>query len=147
MFAGAPPYYPTGRKQLENMFKLAKLKPEDKVIDIGSGDGRIVIKASKYSKDVTGIDYNPFLNQIAKLRLRLTKKKGKVRIIFGNLYNHNLSNYDVIFCYLLPGTMQKLKEKFKKELKPGTRIITNTFTMKDWKPTEESGKAKLYVIN
>ncbi len=128
------------------MVKLAHIKPTDKVIDLGSGDGRLVIEASKHSNNVKGVEINPLLGLISNLRILFTGKRHRAKVIIGSYKSISLKEYNIIFCYLLPNSMDFLEAKFKKELKPGTKIITNTFTLKQRKPHHSSGKIYVYIV-
>lgn len=138
---GTAPYYPSNRRVVKQMVKLAKIKKKDNVVDLGSGDGRILFEASKYSDNVTGVEMNPFW--VFLTRLRVMFRRSSIKVTNKNFYKLDLSKYDVIFCYLLPHEMQKLAKKFENELRPGTKVITNTFTIKDKKP--EVKEEKIYV--
>jgi len=144
---GHAPYYPSGKKAMKDMIKLAGLKGSERVIDLGSGDGRLVFELAKYSREATGIEHNPFFVIFCRLRCLFLRRKAKTSFMYGNFYKHDLSRYDVIFCYLLPESMRKLELKMKKELKPGTKVISNTFHIDVFKEAKSSGKIKLYIVN
>lgn len=128
------PFVPTPMNAVEKMLGLAKLKKGDRIYDIGCGDGRIVYMASKkHEVNATGFELSPFVYLIARVRKFLWKSKAQIR--FANFKNHNLSDADVIFCYLLPETLSKLEPKLNKELKKGTKIISYAFPLKAWKET------------
>lgn len=141
---GSPPYYPSNKKLVRNMVEIADIGKDDKVIDLGSGDGRILFEASKHAKIVVGVELNPFLVTYTKVKAAITHTD--VQVERKNLYKVNLRDYDVIFCYLLPATMSDLAGKFKQELRPGTRIITNTFHLEGFEQIKKTGKLIAYKV-
>ncbi len=140
------PFYPTNMKKLRKMIEMAKLKKSDKIIDLGSGDGRFVIYLARKGYSVKGVEINPFFVLITNFLLLITGNIKRGRVYWKNATKMDLSEYDVIFTYLYPKYLEILKNKFKSELKQGSRIISNTFKLKGWTPREESDKLYLYVI-
>ena len=129
MWFGAP-WVPTPMIAVQKMIKEAKLKKGKKVYDLGCGDGRLVIEAAKIV-GVTGVGFeiSPPVYLLAFLRNLLN---GFIATIyFKSFWNKDLSDADVVFLYLLPKAMKKLVEKFNKELKKGTLIISYAFQLKD----------------
>ena len=142
VISGAP-FVPTNKDRLRKMIKMANLKPTDKVIDLGSGEGRITIAAAKYCAKSVGVEINPSLYWFSKI-----KTVGKKNIEFRNesLWKTDLSDYDLVFIYFIPHRMKKLAEKIKKEMKPGSRIISNAFLFPDWQYIEKDDNIYLYEI-
>lgn len=125
------PFVPTPMKAVEKMLKISKLKKGDKIYDIGCGDGRVVyLAANKHEADATGFELSPFVFMFAKIRQFLWRSKAKVQ--FANFKSKDLSDADIIFCYLLPETLVKLEPKLTKELKPGARVISYAFPIATW---------------
>jgi methyltransferase family protein len=129
------PYLATPQKVVDVMLKAAAVKPEDVVVDLGSGDGRIVITAVKnfHARKGVGIEINPNLVRLA--RDGATKAGVSNRVEFRNddLFAYDLNSATVITIYLLPEVNLKLRPKLL-ALKPGTRIVTHQFGMGDWQP-------------
>lgn len=124
-------WYPTPQVLVDKMLDLAHLTPADYLIDLGSGDGRIVITAAKRGTRAAGIEYNPDMVEYAK---RNAKKEGvadKTEFINADIFEYDFSKATVVTMFLLPEINIKLRPKIL-EMKPGTRIITNTFSMQDW---------------
>jgi SAM-dependent methyltransferase len=126
------PYVPSNKKCVKLMLEAADIKPGQKVYDLGCGDGRLVIAAQKtHGAIATGYEIAPFVYLLAHIRKRLAGSSATIKK--KNLFKENLSNADVVFCYLFPRLMNKLKKKFEAELKPGAKVISNAFTIEGWK--------------
>lgn len=120
-------------KVIEEMLDLAKLKKDDFLIDLGCGDGRILIKAAQKEVKSLGIELNPFFYFWSKLNI---KSKGLENLSFvkwGNFWSVDLSKANII-CIFLPLGFKKLSEKLSKELKQGSKVITFMSPIPDWKP-------------
>jgi len=132
------PYVPTTERAVEAMLELAKVTKNDVVYDLGCGDGRIVVTAAKkYGARGVGIDINP--ERIAEAREN-AKKNGVehlVKFIEGDLFEADIREATVVTLFLLSSVNLKLRPKLLAELKPGTRVVSNTFDMGDWKPDRE----------
>ena len=112
--------------------ELADIKPGDKVYDLGCGDGRLVISASKrYQARAVGIEISPLAYILA--RLKAFASGANVTFILGNFLDYDISDADVVFCYLLEGHMKKLQDKFK-TLKRDCRIVCHQFEIPGWEP-------------
>lgn len=129
------PYVPTGQKTVEEMLKLAGVKPGDVVYDLGCGDGRIVITAAeKFGATGVGVDLNPERIAEAKANAAAAGVSDKVEFVLGDLFEFDFSKADVVTMYLLPSVNLELRPKLQKELKPGSRVVSHDFHMEDWKP-------------
>lgn len=132
------PYVPTPETVVEKMLELAQVGPEDVVYDLGSGDGRIVITAAKkYGARGLGVDIDPELIKQARENANNAGVSDRVEFREGNLFEMDLSNASVVTLYLLQSLNMKLRPKLLAELKPGTRIVSHSFDMGDWKPLQE----------
>ena len=135
------PFVPTTEAAVQAMLKLADVKKTDVVYDLGCGDGRIVIAAAKnVGARGVGIDINPVRIGEAKEN---AKKAGAaveklVRFEENDLFDAKISEATVVTLFLLPHINLKLRPKLLQDLKPGTRIVSNTFDMGDWKPEKEA---------
>ena len=140
------PWVPTPYKTINKMLKLAKVKPGDIVYDLGSGDGRVIIEAARsFGAKAVGIEIDPLRFMWTKARIFLLGLSNNVNVLLGNFFNIDISDADVVTIYLLQGTNVKLIDKFIRELRPGTRIVSNTFTLPELKIINHDEKSKIYV--
>ena len=129
-------WVPTPDALVTKMLEMAKVTPEDFLIDLGSGDGRTVIAAAKLGSTAIGIEYNPEMVALSKRNAQEAGVSAKTEFIETDLFGYDLSKATVITMFLLPEINLKLRPKIL-DLKPGTRIVTNTFTMAEWEPDFE----------
>jgi SAM-dependent methyltransferase len=133
------PYVPTTDLAVTAMLKLADVKKGDVVYDLGCGDGRIVIAAAKQlGARGVGIDINPERIREANENARKAGVEKLVRFEENDLFEADIRAASVVTLFLLPEINLKLRPKLLRDLKPGTRIVSNTFDMGDWKPDKES---------
>jgi SAM-dependent methyltransferase len=133
------PYVPTTEKAVQEMLKLAGVKKTDIVYDLGCGDGRIVVQAAKvYGARGVGIDINPERIQEAKQNAKSNGVEHLVRFEEKDLFQANIQEATVVTLFLLPAINLKLRPKLLEDLKPGTRVVSNTFDMGDWKAEKEA---------
>jgi protein-L-isoaspartate O-methyltransferase len=146
------PYYPTPETIVQKMLQLGGLKAGEKMFDLGSGDGRIVIMAAeKFHANAVGIEldrelYKESADKIQSLRLQKT-----ARIINGDILQQDYSSADLITVYLLPMSNDKVRPILDKQLKKGTRIVAHDFEFKDWKPEkvesiEDDGEGRSHTL-
>ncbi len=129
------PYVPTPPAVVEAMLKLANVGPKDYVIDLGSGDGRIVLlAATQYKAGGLGVDIDPELVERANASARKLGVADRVQFQVQDVLRADVSRATVMTLYLLPGMMASLQKKLLAELKPGTRIVSHDFTFDGWKP-------------
>jgi len=132
------PFVPTTDEAVQAMLKLAGVKKSDTVYDLGCGDGRIVIAAAKtYGAHGVGIDIDPQRIREAKENAKKAGVESLVRFEENDLFKADFRPATVVTLFLLPEGNLKLKPKLLQDLKLGTRIVSNTFDMGDWKPDKE----------
>ena len=124
-------WVPTCQVLVDKMLDMAKVTPEDYVIDLGSGDGRTVITAAKRGARALGIEYNPDMVVLSKRNAAREGVADKVQFIEADLFQSDFSQATVITMFLMPDINLKLRPQIL-NLNPGTRIVSNTFTMGDW---------------
>jgi SAM-dependent methyltransferase len=132
-------WVPTPMTLVNKMLDMAKLTPQDFHMDLGSGDGRTVIAAAKRGARSMGIEYNPDMVELAKRNAQKEGVAGKATFVKADLFETDFSKATVITLFLLPDINLKLRPKIL-NMKPGTRIVSNTFTMGDWQ-ADETGHA------
>ena len=128
-------WVPTPQALVDKMLDMAKVTPQDFVIDLGSGDGRTVITAAKRGARALGIEYNPNMVELSTKNAAAAGVSGKATFMKADLFETDFSKASVITMFLLPSINIKLRPKIL-DLKPGTRIVSNTFTMEDWQADE-----------
>lgn len=132
------PYVPTTEPAVQEMLKLAQVKKGDVLYDLGCGDGRIVIAAAKLGARAVGVDINPVRIAEAKENAKKAGVEDLVRFEENDLFEADIHEATVVSLFLLPNINLKLKPKLLKDLRPGTRIVSNTFDMGDWKAEKET---------
>lgn len=133
------PYVPTTEPAVVEMLKLAEVKKSDVVYDLGCGDGRIVIAAAKeFGARGVGIDIDPKRIQEAKENARKAGVEDLVRFVEQDLFEADIQEATVVTLFLLPRVNIKLRPRLLQLLKPGTRVVSNTFDMGEWKAEKES---------
>jgi hypothetical protein len=128
-------WVPTPQALVDKMLEMAKVTPKDYVIDLGSGDGRTVITAAKHGSKALGIEYNPDMVELSKRNAAKEGVSDKATFQKADLFESDFSQAQVITMFLLPSINLKLRPKIL-NLKPGTRIVSNSFDMEDWKPDQ-----------
>jgi SAM-dependent methyltransferase len=132
------PYVPSSDKVVSTMLKLAGVNNRDIVYDLGCGDGRIVILAAmQYGAHGTGIDLEPKRIEEARANARKAGVENLVKFEVNDLFASDIHSATVVTLYLLPDVNLRLRPKLLKELKPGTRVVSNSFGMGDWKARKE----------
>jgi precorrin-6B methylase 2 len=129
-------WVPTPQELVNKMLQIAGVTENDFVIDLGSGDGRTVITAAKIGAKALGIEYNPDMVSLSKENAIKEGVSEKAEFIQADLYETDLSKATVITMFLLPEINLKLRPKLL-DLKPGTRVVSNTFTMGEWEADQE----------
>jgi hypothetical protein len=124
-------YVPTRLQTVERMLDFAELKAGETLVDLGSGDGRIVLAAAKRGANARGIELDEGRFKIAGCWAEELGLTGKARFLQVNIFEHNFTDAQVVTMYLLPGLNIKLRPQLL-EMRPGTRIVSHAFTMGDW---------------
>jgi SAM-dependent methyltransferase len=132
------PYVPTENSVVDAMLKLAGVKNTDIVYDLGCGDGRIVVRAAKnHGARGVGVDIDPARIQQARENAKRNDVENLVRFEENDLFEADIHEATVVTLYLLPSVNVRLRPKLLRDLKPGTRIVSHSFDMGDWKPEKE----------
>lgn len=131
------PYVPTPQGVVKGMLELAKVTKDDFVIDLGCGDGRIVVMAaSAFGARAIGYDLDPQRIEEANANARKANATDKAKFVLKDIFEAEIKDATVVTMYLLPSVNEKLKPRLLGELKPGTRIVSHSFRMGDWEPDQ-----------
>ena len=138
-------FQPTPAKVVRQMLTMAETKPSDVVYDLGSGTGRILLTASKeFGARSVGIEIDPLRFLWTKLKIRALGLSHLSKVIYGNFYDKNLDEATIVTLFLSEGANEKLKDKLE-QLRPGTRIVSYSHRMANWKPVAVSHVSEIYL--
>jgi ribosomal protein L11 methylase PrmA len=145
-FVTGGPFVPSAYQRAKRMVVMAKITKGQTVIDLGSGDGRILLLAAQAGARARGVEINPYLVWYTRLRAKLAGVGKEIQVTTGNLWTFPLKGADVVFVYLLPWRMKELAAKLSRELAPGTRVISNSFIFPQWKIIDQDRENHIYVF-
>jgi hypothetical protein len=128
-------WVPTPQALVDKMLDMAKVTPQDILVDLGSGDGRTVITAAKRGARARGIEYEPDMVALSQKNAAAAGVSGRATFAKADLFETDFSDATVVTMFLLPSINIKLRPKLL-DMKPGTRVVSNTFTMEDWQADE-----------
>lgn len=124
-------WVPTSEALVHKMLDMAKVTADDVVIDLGSGDGRMVIAAAKRGARAIGVEFNPDMVKLSRQRAKEAGVADRATFVEGDMFTADISKATVLALFLLPENLERLEPKFR-ALKPGTRIVVNTFGIPEW---------------
>ena len=136
-------FEPTQEKELKTIIEFLNPQLNEKIADLGSGNGKLVIALAKRGAHVHGYEINPLLVFISKYKIKKLRLKNAY-IYQKNFWNVNLKDYDSIVLFQTPFIMESLEKKLNAELKPKTKIISNTWKFPHWKTQKQKGKVYFY---
>ena len=128
------PWVPTKKHDVARFLKLANIRPGENMYDIGCGNGRMVIAASNQGAKGVGLEVSLFPYLLAKINKLIKRSSAKIK--YRDLWHFNLNEADIVYFFLMPERIKKLKTKFEQELKPGTRVISYVWPIDGWTPTK-----------
>ena len=128
------PFVPSPPEVVEGMLDLAGLKAGERLVDLGSGDGRVAIAAARRGASALGVDISAGLVARARLHARDEGVEGKARFVRGDLFTATIRDADVVTLYLLPDVNRRVRPKLLTELRAGTRVVSHAFDMSEWAP-------------
>ena len=138
-FLGAP-FVPTSRKTLDTMIAIAQIKPGECAVDVGSGDGRIVIALAKAGAKAHGYEINPFLILQSRVAIRRLGLLRSARVHWRSFNAIDFSKFNVVTIYGLPEIMKKLEKRMQSELPKGSRVVSHAFQFPNWHCEQKIGK-------
>ena len=145
LLKGAP-FVPMSKSNLRMLVKLADITSEERVVDLGSGDGRVVMEFAELGCKVDGFEINPLLVRSSRKKI---KERGleKTAVIFEkDFWDHDLSEYDIVVLFQVPYVLNKLEKKLKRELKPGSKVLSYSFKFPNWEAVDSRKNIYLYRI-
>ncbi len=146
------PYVPTVEEDVELMLDVAGVRPDDYVIDLGSGDGRIAIAAARRGALAHGVELDAELVELARASAAESGVSERVAFLHGDIFEANIGRATVVTLYLFPDANLMLRPKLLAELRPGTRVVSNSFHMGEWQPdvhdtsARSSGGVLLWIV-
>lgn len=146
------PYYPTPAFIVQKMLELSELKAGEKLFDLGSGDGRILIMAAQeFKADATGVELDKDLYRQSTDRIARLGLEKRARVIHGDILRQDYSSADVITVYLLPTSNDAVRPLLEKQVKPGARVVCHDFDMSGWTPdvvehVEDDGEGRSHTL-
>jgi SAM-dependent methyltransferase len=142
-------WQPTDRVTVRRLLQLGEVRPEDHVVDLGCGDGRIVVAAARdFGARATGVEIDPLRVLWARARVRLGGIAGRARVVRGNMYTFDISGADVVVLFLSATANLRLQKRLQADLKSGSRVVSYYHPMWGWKPDvvgEAKGGHPIYV--
>lgn len=146
-FLTGAPYVPSTKLTANTMIRLAKINKKSNVYDLGSGDGRLLnLSMKKGAKKAIGYEINPYLVLLSRMRFFFSPFRSTVHIYLKNFWKADIRDADIVFIYLLPWRMKQLKTKLLTELKPGARVVSNSFIFPKWNILLFDEKTHVYVF-
>ena len=140
MFVGAP-YVPSHQRDIKKLFDELNLRKGSTVVDLGCGDGKVLVEASRHGLKAIGYELNPFLYLIAKFRLR---KYPKAKVVFANYWAADVSRADLVFIFSAAPFMDRLYKKLKNEIKPGGMVASYAFSFEGIKIYKKIEPVNIY---
>lgn len=142
------PWWKTNDKKIRRSFEMAKLSSKDIVYDLGSGDGRsLIIAAKEFRAKAIGVEIDPLRAFISKILIKLNGGSNKIKIIRSNFFDVDISEATVVFVYLVPKALERLRPKLLKELKKGTKVICINYEVGlNLEKADKDNKIRIYKI-
>jgi hypothetical protein len=140
------PWVPTQMKKVHRMLQMAGVGTNDIVYDLGCGDGRTIVTAARrYGARAVGIEVDSLRYVWCQILVAVLGLRGQVRVVFGDFFAQELSGADVVTCYLLQKTNQRLESKLLQELHPGARVVSHDFTFPGLPLEQKDSNYRLYL--
>ncbi|MBI4068065.1 hypothetical protein HY413_01490 [Candidatus Kaiserbacteria bacterium] len=137
-------FVPTSRKRIETMLQLVGDVRGKRVVDLGSGDGRLVIAFASEGAEAHGYELNPVLVWLSRVRIILRGLQGRAHVHWGDYWRPDMSGFDIVVVYGFHSTMRELEKKLKRELSENALVLSNSFTFPTWVVAKEDGGIHMY---
>lgn len=145
-FVTGAPYVPSTKNTMFSMIKLAQIQPGMTIYDLGSGDGRLLFEAARAgASKCIGFEINPLLVIFVNLKVYFSAYRGQIKVYWKNFWSADIRDADVVFVYLLPWKMERLREKLQTQLHKGTLIVSNSFIFEKWRIVRKEPENHVYV--
>ena len=139
------PWVPSRMDVVHKMLAIANVKKGDVIYDLGCGDGRTIVTAArKYGARAVGIEVDPLRYLWCQILITFLGLRERVKVLYGDIFNQDFSEADVVICYLLQSTNNRLENNLLEQLKPGTRVVSNSFTFPGLHLVNFDEESKLY---
>jgi len=142
--ARGPFYVPTKRNYVPHIVKFLAIKQGEKAVDLGSGNGRLLIALAQAGAEAHGFEHNPLLVWRSRYNIKKAGLHGKAFVHMNNFWDVDVSSFNCVVIYGIPYIMPKLEEKLRRELKSGARVVAHSFPFPSWKPVESHKRVYLY---
>ncbi|MDB5161178.1 MAG: hypothetical protein JWO96_558 [Candidatus Saccharibacteria bacterium] len=140
------PFIPSSDDSVKTMMKLARPQKGETAVDLGAGDGKLVIALAQRGVYVTGVEIDEERWSLINARIKISQLQDLAKTIHGNLWEQDLSNYDLIVLYGVTSIMERLESKIKNEAKSTCRVVSNRFEFPTWQPAEVLDHVYLYRL-
>lgn len=140
------PFVPTPFAQVETMVRLARPKPGELWVDLGSGDGRILLAAARTGARAVGYEFHPLLVLLSRFAIARSGLRDRAAVAQQDLWKADLSEAGVVSLFLIQHRMAGVKRKLLAELKPGARVVSYAFDFAGWEPAAREDRVSLYVV-
>ncbi len=138
------PYVATDDKTVANLLEMIGDHTGKKAVDLGSGDGKILLALARQGIEVHGYEVNPLLVIYSRFRIKQAGVENKASVYWRDFWREDFSKYDILIIYGIPYMMRRLEKKLENEVTPGTWVILNTFSFPHWKVVQKNGNLRLY---
>jgi len=145
-FLTGAPFVPSTNSTAAIMIKLANIKKGMRIYDLGSGEGKLLFSAAKNGATAIGLEINPYLVCFTNMKALFSPYRKKIHVYWKNFWGANYKEADIVFVYLLPWRMEQLEQKLIRELKPGSKIVSNSFIFPHLTCTAKNADAHVYVF-
>jgi cyclopropane fatty-acyl-phospholipid synthase-like methyltransferase len=139
------PFVPTPEQKVEKMLKWASVKPGQKCVDLGAGDGRVVIAFAKAGANAFGFEIQQKYARRAKANIIIEGLQGKAKVSEADFWEEDLSDFEIVTIYGMTEIMERISKKLILELKPGTVVISNGFPIPNWKELKQEEHLYYYI--
>lgn len=145
LIQGAP-FVSTQEDDIAAMLRAVRLKDQPRIIDLGAGDGKLVIAFARRGYHIDGVEIKPWLVRRARKHIARDKLTKIASMIYGSMWKVDTSPYDIVLLYAVPHVMSRLEQKLTRELKPGSLVASNYFTFPNLMPVQTLGRIHVYEI-